>query len=245
MSIAKKVALGCVLMPVVLIGGCFGKMSYDSAMYNLPGEVLKSSLQPTQKLETAMQVAEQLDSYVQPRFEILRDKNFGAFRIRHRNHAGIVQLKVDTPLEKEKIANANAANRDYAINLLHCAEVPYYTYSDSRFVKKPRLDLLYYNQQANLDSWEYSGGSTKMAEDNQLKLEPILSIALKALPQLRAGKEHRTSDAKWDTLMRPVLASKQECLSCHKSVKLGDTLGVMVYAVRNAKRNESTKLSLR
>lgn len=37
--------------------------------------------------------------------------------------------------------------------------------------------------------------------------------------------------------MRPVRASKQECLSCHTNAKLNATLGVMVYAVRTTKNN--------
>ena len=71
MSMFKKIAAGCVLLPVALIASCFGKMYIDQKMYVLPGKVLASDTQPTQKLTSAMQVAEALDSYVQPRFEIL------------------------------------------------------------------------------------------------------------------------------------------------------------------------------
>src|SRR4051812_7258155 len=99
-----RVAAGCALLPVLLIGSCSAKMYVDQRMYVLPGEVLKSSTAPTRSLRTAMDVAEALDAYVQPRFEILRDKNFGAFRIVYRKHAGIVQLKVDSPQEHELIA---------------------------------------------------------------------------------------------------------------------------------------------
>ena len=241
MSVVKKVVFGCLLLPVALIASCFGKMELDEVMYKLPGEVLKSSASPTQKLETAMQVAEQLDAYVQPRFEILRDKNFGAFRITYHEHAGIVQLKVDTEKEKQQIANVNAANHDYAINLLHCGVVP----NGRSYVDSPRLELLYFNDKAVVTASNYPGSSRDVTEKNHYKTDAFLDKALQVMPQLRAGKEYRSSNAEWETLMRPVLASKQECLSCHKSSKLGDTLGVMVYAVRRAKRNESTKLSLR
>src|SRR5947209_11706029 len=104
---------GCLLLPILPIASCAGKIAFDAKMYELPGQVLQSSAMPTQSLDSASQVAEALDAYVQPRFEILRDKNFGAFRIVYRKHAGIVQLKVDTPQEKEQIANVNAAKRDY------------------------------------------------------------------------------------------------------------------------------------
>ena len=241
MSVVKKVVFGCLLLPVALIASCFGKMEFDEVMYKLPGEVLKSSATPTQKLETATQVAEQLDAYVQPRFEILRDKNFGAFRITYHEHAGIVQLKVDTEREKQQIANVNAANHDYAINLLHCGVIP----NGRSYIDRPQLELLYFNEKAVVNASNYPGSSKEIKEKNHFKTEPFFDKAVKALPQLRDGKEFRASDAKWETLMRPVLASKQECLSCHKTSKIGDTLGVMVYAVRKAKRNESTKLSLR
>src|ERR1041384_3453419 len=117
---------GCCLLPILPFASCAAKMTYDSIRYELPGPILQSSATPTQTLKSPLQVAETLDAYVQPRFEILRDKNFGAFRIVYRKHAGLVQLKVDTPQEKELIANANAAGRDYAISLLHCAPKPGY-----------------------------------------------------------------------------------------------------------------------
>src|SRR4051794_3962769 len=91
-----RILAGCLLLPVLLVASCYGKMVVDHRMYELPGEVLKSPVPPTRKLTSAMQVAETLDAYVQPRFEILRDKNFGAMRIVYRKHAGIVQLKVDS-----------------------------------------------------------------------------------------------------------------------------------------------------
>src|SRR5260221_11832909 len=99
-------------------------MYVDWRMCELPGQVLKSPSKATLEFGSAMRVAQELDDYVQPRFNILRDKNFGAFRIVYRKHAGIEQLKVDTPREQEQIANVNAANRDYAICLLHCAQKP-------------------------------------------------------------------------------------------------------------------------
>ena len=59
-----------------------------------------------------------------------------------------------------------------------------------------------------------------------------------ALPDLTAGRERRAGATDWDVLMRPVRATKQACLKCHTGTKQGDTLGVMVYAVRKTKRGE-------
>ncbi len=230
MSTVKRVLAGCVLAPFVLVAGCFGKMYVDARLYELPGEVLKSSTAPDRKLGSAMQVAEALDAYVQPRFEILRDRNFGAMRIVYRKHAGIVQLKVESPEEQRLIAAVNAADRDYAIQLLHCAQKPdsSYTYHGT-----PKLEMLYFNQQPVATSWDrpMTGPAKQIAAEHDLDNEQIEKTAVKSIAQLMHGKEVRSGDEHWEVLMRPVLATKQECLSCHASAKPGDTLGVMVYAV--------------
>ena len=230
-----KVVGGCVLLPFLLVGSCTGKMSYDAWRYQLPGEVLQSSVPPTQALQTPFQVASVLDSYVQPRFEILRDRNFGAMRIVYRKHAGLVQLKVDTAEEKEKIANVNAAQRDYAISLLHCAKVPERNNNNNN----PRMQVLYVNQEPVANSWAfYAETSNKgMAKSLGFDAETVEKKAIAALPKLMRGEEQRTEDAHWSVLMRPVLAARQECLNCHTESKRGDTLGVMVYAVRKSKKN--------
>jgi hypothetical protein len=237
----KKVCAGCILLPILLFASCAAKMNYDHARYELPGRVLQSSAQPTRALGTPMQVAEALDAYVQPRFEILRDKNFGALRIVFRKHAGIVQLKVDTSQEKEAIANVNGAHRDYAIGLLHCAPIP-----DRSGTVTPKLQLLYFNQKALAGAATYEmGGGREIAAKNELDLEGFQEEAVKALPRLMAGKEHRTGDDTWTVLMRPVRASTQECLSCHTNAQAGATLGVMVYAVRKTLNTAPAKIGMR
>ena len=236
----KLLALGCVLMPILLFGGCCGKMFIDWKMYELPGKVLSSTAKPTRALGSPFDVAEALDAYVQPRFEILRDKNFGAFRIVYRKHAGIVQLKVDTPQEQEQIANVNAANRDYAICLIHCAPIP----GHGSYRGTPELQLLYFNQKQvarDADFYSYADFD-RVGEKNGFDTEAVCEKAIGVLPKLIAGKEHRAIGSNWDILMRPVLASKNECLSCHTNTKPGATLGVMLYAVRKTEHGSSAKI---
>ena len=233
MSSTKKVLSGCILLPILLFASCAGKMYVDARMYELPGEVLKSPAQPTQSLRTAAQVAETLDSYVQPRFEILRDKNFGAIRIVYPKHAGIVQLKVDSLREKDLIANVNAARREYAICLLHCAPRP----PQGGYNDPLRLQVLYFKHLKTGHDANTNEYLTDVAEKNELDCNAIEKKAAEVLPKLMAGQSQRTESAKWEVLMRPVLASKQVCLSCHTEAKQGDTLSVMVYAVR---KNVST-----
>lgn len=243
MSTVKRVIAGCLLLPVLLVASCAGKIYLDRKMYELPGEVLKSPARPTRKLNSAMQVAEALDAYVQPRFEILRDKNFGALRIVYRKHAGIVQLKVDAPREKELIANVNAAHRDYAISLLHCAPKP----EQHVDAVTPTLQLLYFNQEQVASDWDLPSSfeTMKAVTKHKLNWEAIEKKSIAALPHLMAGGEYRTGDASWTILMRPVLASKPACLSCHTDAKLGAVLGVMVYAVRTAEHNTSATIGRR
>lgn len=234
LKVVLRVLGGCLLLPVLLIGSCAGKMSYDAWRYNLPGEVLTSPSPPTQSLQTALLVAQTLDSYVQPRFEILRDRNFGALRIVYRKHAGLAQLKVDTATEKEKIANVNAAHRDYAISLLHCAEIPG-RYFDSGDIG---MQLLYFNQKPFIESTNNYPRSFDREEGKQAGIDgtAIEKRAIAVLPKLRKGQEQRVEVKNWVVLMRPVLAAKQECLDCHTKAKIGDTLGVMVYAVSKTAR---------
>ena len=238
MSTVKRVLGGCVAVPVLLVTSCAGKMYVDYKLYQLPGATLQSSEKATRRLDSAVQVAEALDSYVQPRFEILRDKNFGAFRITYRKHAGIVQLKVDTPEEKQIIANVNAANRDYTINLLHCAPRPPQTYSSA----EPRLEMLYYNQDHGLRPRRVQRDP---AAEERADFGEVRELAVQSARELRAGHERRMETASWQVLMRPVLATKQACLGCHTEARIGDTLGAMVYTVRRSKRGEKGALSMR
>ena len=235
----KLTCTGCVVLPVVLVGSCAAKMQYDAVVYNLPGETLASSAPPTASLKTAMQVAETLDSYVQPRFEILRDRDFGAFRITYKKHAGVVQLKVDSEKEKELIANANAAKREYVISLLHCSPKP----PNEGKITSPKLQILYFNQRKVVRDMSYNirSDSTLIASERKFDFDGLENRAGENLPPLMKGKEFRASDASWDYLMRPVLASKQACLNCHTGAKMGDTLGVMVYAVRKTVQTKRAK----
>ncbi|WP_395090459.1 hypothetical protein [Armatimonas sp.] len=231
MAIGQRFLFGCVGVPILLIAGCVGKMALDKALYELPGEVLRSSVPPTQKLDSATQVAEALDAYVQPRFEILRDKNFGAIRIVYRKHAGIVQLKVDSDAEKTQLANINATGRDYAIGLFHGAPKPNRTHASER------LELLYFNQNQLVKDWDHvmmTENTEKLLKTNRLDFEALEKTAQDEIQTLLSGKEKRTQQGEWTVLMRPVLAAKPECLSCHTGAKLNATLGVMVYAVRNS-----------
>jgi hypothetical protein len=245
----KKAIIGCIILPLLLIGSCVGKINLDRAMYVLPGEVLTSCESPTVVPDSALTVAGMIDSYVQPRFEILRDKTFGQFRIIYRKHAGIVQLKVDTAEEKQQIANVNATGRDYAIGLLHCAPVP----GSSSLSARKALQILYINQHAMTADFGYPPQNYFAAHDRDapeienirktLQTDTVEQEALAVLPALMKGQEYRTTIGQWAVLMRPVLAAKASCLSCHTSQEQNATLGVMVYMVGPVRKASSLQVS--
>ena len=164
-------------------------------------------------------------------------------RISYREHAGLVQLKVDISKKHEQIAKINATHTDYMINLLHCAKVSPSNYpaGDSEF------QMLYLNRPHVLSPSQYFDelNSKTMVDGIKLNWDSLSSKSASPLPTLIKCKEYRTQKSGWSVLMRPVVASKQECLNCHNSKKIGDTLGVMVYAVRAPKGESQKKISLR
>ena len=175
-------------------------------------------------------VANALDQYVQPRFNILRDKNFGMLRIVYRKHAGVAQLKVDSLQEQEIIANVNATKRQYAIGILHFSGNPKVKINPN----SAKLQLYYMNKARLITDVNYGsqGVSRDIANRNGIDLETLQEKAIAAMPDLMKGREKRLADGKWEVLLRPVLASRSDCLSCHTLAKQNSLLGVMFYAVQ-------------
>lgn len=231
MAKPKTCIAGCLGIPLILFGSCAAKMSYDAWRYELPGEILTSKTEPTKSLRTPYEVASALDQYVQPRFAILRDKNFGILRIIYRKHAGVAQLKVDSSAEHEIIANVNATKRKYAIGILHCAIKP----TSDLNLTSPRLALFYLNRQKLVTDMDHTwyGATENIAKENGIDIEAVREDTIEVLPELVKGHEQRiTSYKNWEFLLRPVLATQKECLSCHTKAKQNSLLGVMLYAVQ-------------
>lgn len=73
--------------------------------------------------ETPQQVADTLDSIVQPRFQQNAGR-FGVDRIVFAGHDNIYSLSGMTASEKRRFRRVNAAHRPYVIAFLHCAHKP-------------------------------------------------------------------------------------------------------------------------
>jgi len=177
--------------------------------------------------ETPQQVADTLDSIVQPRFQQNAGR-FGVDRIVFAGHDNIYALTATTASERRRFRRLNAAHRPYVIAFLHCAH-------------KPGRDLLSKTRGGDEAAKPYlqtlatatatNPGSQKLFDWSNTHLEKVV---LPDLPTLRRGTGLDRDLGNWRLVLRPVLASRQACLGCHAGARRGDTLGVMVYAVDKA-----------
>jgi hypothetical protein len=191
--------------------------------------------QPAAKADTPLKVADVLDRLIQPRFQRF-DLGFGVTSrlVRVVGHNAVL-LRAETTEEKRLLADADAANRAYVIAFLHCVHVPATAYRNvkGQTVKIPpslgrggdRPALRYV---AARESARERGGYYQVFNANAAEWQ---KATLKALPRLMKGEIVNAESGEWLLAMRPVKASRKECLNCHTNSKLGDTLGVMVYGV--------------
>lgn len=186
--------------------------------------------------ETPQQVADALDKIVQPRFQDVSAGQFGMTRLipvasGHQSVGFYDDFRTSTPAEAALLAAADAPHHPYIMAFLHCTHVSGHV--PGRFgtrpdgVPRPWLARITSRAFALPLSPEHVQAS--MERDMPL----IQKTATDALPALREGKSQGKSAGDWLVVMRPVRASTDTCLGCHAGARRGDTLGVMVYAVRN------------
>ena len=146
--------------------------------------------------------------------------------------------------EAQTLRTVDALGRDYVVDFFHSAPVPLVPPPFHRDVSP---DLVAFALPSKPPLY-----STTRLFVHVRPLPPALPLltslhsrlhsdAVASLPKLRTGKEVQTMIADWTVLMRPVLAAQDSCLGCHTTAKRGDTLGVMVYAVRNTPSNTVSK----
>lgn len=203
---------------------------------------------------SALGVARLLDSIAQSRFQDTNMKVFGMSRIvlppdsptgRHLAFT----FTARNPEETDILRSVEATRRDYMVSFLHCATVPsipaYFMpsphFGGSNSVPHGSLNgpdpllLPTADPQSSLTPlFLHSQTLTSDSATIQFVQERERLAATRALPALLAGREVQTAGSDWTVLMRPVLAAQDSCLSCHTTAKKGDTLGVMVYAVRSS-----------
>ena len=206
--------------------------------------------QPAPASAPALKVAHLLNSIAQSRFQDTSMLTFGASRMMvspsfpKGQHNTSDSFAPRNDEENQTLRTADALNRDYVIDFFHCAPIPPVPppshQSASAALVSPELP-----SEAPLYSTTRLFVHVRPLPSAPLMLTSLhsrlRSEAVTALPKLRAGKEVQTSGSDWTVLMRPVLAAQDSCLSCHTTAKKNDTLGVMVYAVRNTPVNTVSK----
>jgi len=181
---------------------------------------------------TARRVADALDRIVQPRFQDVTAGEFGMTRLipvasGHQAVGSYGDFRTCTPAEAALLAAADAPRHPYVMAFLHCAHVPGRPGARPDGVPRPWLARITSRAFALPLGPEHVQAS--MERDAAL----IQKTATDALPGLRKGRPQEKIAGEWLVVMRPVRASTETCLGCHSGAKRGDTLGVMVYAVRN------------
>ena len=186
------------------------------------------------------QVADALDSIIQPRFQDLSAGKFGMGRIvppvsGHAAVGYVGAFAANTPAEAGRLARADSAGRPYMIGLLHCAPVPGYPSASAAPAAGSGFSL----SSADADffaphlTWITAKGIPKtFLPDTCIPVDPqVQDAAVKALPAAQKGNAVQTPAGPWTLFLRPVRATQSACLTCHTTATWGDTLGVMVYAV--------------
>ena len=181
---------------------------------------------PAPSAKTPQQVAETLDSIVQPRFQ----KNAGRFgpdRVVHiEGHGHIEWIDASSRFETRQFAAVRTSHRSYVIAFLHCRHKPG-SHIDPPTPAEPLGDVKP-STDALVAVGATDGGTAKSFEWANKALNPVV---LPYLQTLKQGHPAQTEYENWVVVMRPVRATHQACLNCHTGTKRGDTLGVMVYAV--------------
>ena len=206
-------------LPLALVGGSLPLL----LTLSLHGQPVPPS---PRSVETPQQVADTLDSIVQPRFQQNAGR-FGVDRVLLEGHDNAYGLAAENTVERRKFRQVNGSHRPYVVAFLHCAHKPgQYLHSKERgdAGTNPYVQVL-----ATATATQDGSGRLWDWGDTHLS-----GVARPALTELRQGNEVDKDLGNWCVVMRPVRAWQNSCLGCHAGAKRGDTLGVMIYAVDKA-----------
>ncbi len=206
------------------------------------------------KIKTGIQIADALDSMIQPRFQ----KNAGMFgesRIGINGHMNIEDFLSQDPGDKKIVNSIVAGNRVFTTGFFHCVKKPGTRYIPNKdnpeSLQKPTTKFgkpTYYMFEL-VGSKAYTNGGDGVPESQAANWDKrhhaeVLKACLADEKYLLKGikRQRKLSDS--TVYMRPILASKAECVGCHAGARLKDTLGVMVYTVRDKPRSMQLETSL-
>lgn len=216
----------------------FAATAAASAGVAIPGIRAETS----SDIMTSAQVVKLLDGFVQRRF--LEDNGkFGLMRLPPpvSGHDTVqYKLHAQDSGEKEVIRAVNAFEYEYLVEFLHCKHVPGRKQDPPAEPEKEGVKsiTLVAAKSASTPFAPYSFPKERKQFRTDTE-EPILKQAGSIFGRLAKGAAVDTTVGTWQVSFRPVRASKQSCLNCHAGARMGDTLGVMAYAVRQLPKSET------
>ena len=173
-----------------------------------------------------LQVAETLDSIVQPRFQ----QNAGRFGVDRvfalDGHGNVHWVESDSRAERARFASVKASHRPYVIAFLHTAHKPGAHIDPATKPQESDMPVPAINSLTAVGASQV--GADRMYDWANAHLKPVVTAHMMTLKQ---GLPAQADYQNWVVVMRPVRALHQGCITCHAGAKRGDTLGVMVYAV--------------
>ena len=230
---------------LLLAAGCCALLSVawkerDAAKTTVPAV-------PPHPAKTAVEVADRLDSLLQPRF-LERGEVFGVERIilplsahalTYRDANGQLGRQLLYALigrdskEKTLLAEADAPQKDYVVGFLHGANtLGKLNEKKTAFGRASLTDrfepFVMREKGANASYSAINNNFAAWMQETFSTFDKSLAAS-----DAKAQKGEKTTDSAgaWVLALRPVKA-QASCLQCHGKAKTGDTLGVMFYAVK-------------
>jgi hypothetical protein len=148
-----------------------------------------------------------LDDCIQLRF--LNRTSFGMNRILPQRHHGVQSFRPENPTEQAIIDQLCANRYQVALFLV------------GRGVLDPFPQLSRNTLQGPAYITEVSGD-----------LPPRDTLLAEGRAALQKTEPYNLRRGEWTVSLRPLRASNAGCIQCHTSAKIGDTLGVAVYAYK-------------
>ncbi len=196
------------------------------------------------QLKTPLEVANTLDKVLQARFHKDSGK-FGITRIGLPGHTNVLGLHAEAEEDKPLLKALQEAKYPYAIGFFRCAHKPgtrFISEQEQNIRPEPRENINHYWTVGIVQNQKYFSNGEDGVPEREAKqwaqhYEPAIQKAcVKSLASLKLGKPISILQKPFLIAMRPVRAIEKKCLGCHKQAKRGDTLGVLVYTIRDIRK---------
>ena len=188
---------------------------------------------------SSVKFVDQLDKLVQPRFQVSAGI-FGMDRISFHGHEPISEPEEVKSFKRMLKGTSTLAKTTYSVGFFHCIDKPGQMMNkDKDEQEEPYKKHLneYYSELYLVEK----GKVIDEDEDPRTNIygvpdyKQVNEFCAKNLDKLTHGKSVDGQIKNWDIALRPVKAEHESCVNCHEGAKPGDTLGVMVYALKQQK----------